>query len=58
MKHILRCQVCNKYTLKEKCTCGGKAIRVKPPKYSPKDSYAKYRILAKETERKEQKMIK
>ena len=47
MKHILKCQECSTYTLKEKCKCGGKAVTVKPPKYSPEDKYAGYRRKAK-----------
>ncbi|MFC1751305.1 nucleolar RNA-binding Nop10p family protein [Pseudomonadota bacterium] len=47
-KHLLKCQECGKYSMKEKCSCGGKAINIKPPKYSPEDPYAKYRREAKE----------
>jgi H/ACA ribonucleoprotein complex subunit 3 len=54
MKHILKCQSCGKYTLSETCTCGGKAIEHKPPKYSPEDKYADYRRQAKEEMWKEQ----
>ena len=42
MKHILKCQKCDKYTLSNKCDCGGKAIENKPPKYSPEDKYGAY----------------
>ena len=48
MKHILKCQDCGKYTLSEKCSCGGKAIENKPPKYSPEDKYGDYRRRVKE----------
>lgn len=48
MKKILKCQKCKEYTLKEKCACGGTAITIKPPKYSPKDKYAEYRRKAKQ----------
>jgi len=48
MLHILKCKSCNKYTLHEKCSCGGTAVIVRPPKYSPDDPYAKYRRKAKE----------
>jgi rRNA maturation protein Nop10 len=58
MKHILKCEVCGRYTLKGTCNCGNKAIEVKPAKYSPKDPYAEYRIKAKEEERKKLKIIK
>ena len=47
MKHILKCKECNKYTLKEKCECTGKAITIRPPKYSPEDKYGEYRRKAK-----------
>ncbi len=47
MKHILKCGKCSTYTLKEACRCGGKAVTVKPPKYSPEDKYASYRRKAK-----------
>lgn len=47
MKHILKCGKCGAYTLKEKCSCGGKAVTSKPAKYSPEDKYASYRRTAK-----------
>lgn len=58
MKHILKCKACGRYTLKEKCDCGEKALSMKPAKYSPKDAYAIYRIKVKEKERKKQGLIK
>jgi len=52
MKKILKCQKCGNYTLKDTCTkCKEKTTLIKPPKYSPTDKYAEYRIKA----RKEQK---
>jgi len=48
MKHILKCEKCGKYTMKELCSCGGKAITTKPAKFSVDDRYAKYRREAKE----------
>ena len=57
MKHILRCQNCNEYTLKEKCSCGGNAVTIRPAKFSPTDKYAEYRRKAKQEERKKQGMI-
>ncbi|MBW2969426.1 RNA-protein complex protein Nop10 [Candidatus Woesearchaeota archaeon] len=48
MKKILKCKKCDKYTIKEICECGEKTISIKPPKYSPKDKYGKYRRKAKE----------
>lgn len=50
MKHILKCQECGCYTLKEKCKCGGKAVSVRPAKYSPDDKYGNYRRKAKKNE--------
>lgn len=43
MKHILKCGSCKKYTMKEACSCGGKAVLAKSPKFSPEDKYGKYR---------------
>lgn len=57
MKHILKCESCGNYTLKEICSCGGKAIGIKPPKFSLKDDYAGYRRKAKEKEWKEKGLI-
>ncbi|MBD3361907.1 RNA-protein complex protein Nop10 [Candidatus Woesearchaeota archaeon] len=47
MKKILKCANCGEYTLKENCSCGGTAVIIKPPKYSPEDKYGKYRRKAK-----------
>lgn len=47
MLHILKCSVCGNYTLKESCRCGGRAVTVRPPKYSPEDAYGSYRRRAK-----------
>jgi H/ACA ribonucleoprotein complex subunit 3 len=44
---ILYCKKCDKYTLKETCSCGEKAITTKPAKFSPEDKYGKYRRIAK-----------
>jgi len=44
---ILYCKKCNKYTLKENCSCGEKAITTKPAKFSPEDKYGEYRRIAK-----------
>jgi len=35
------------YGLEETCSCGGKRINPKPPKYSPEDKYGDYRRAAK-----------
>jgi rRNA maturation protein Nop10 len=40
MSHILKCGKCGSYTAREECGCGGKAVSVKPMKYSPDDKYA------------------
>jgi H/ACA ribonucleoprotein complex subunit 3 len=54
---MLKCTKCGKYTLKELCACGGKAISPKPPKFSPDDPYAKYRVEAKEEDWKKKGFI-
>ena len=43
MKEILKCESCNKYTMKDVCSCNGKAITPKPAKFSPEDKYGRYR---------------
>ena len=53
MKHILKCEKCGEYSIKETCKCGGKAVNPKPAKYSPDDPYAEYRRKAK----KEQNLV-
>jgi len=50
MKHILKCSKCGKYTMKQVCECGGKAVLSKPPKYSPEDKYGHYRRKVKKPE--------
>jgi len=47
MKHILKCNKCDGYTMKEVCVCEEKAVSPKPAKYSPEDKYASYRRQAK-----------
>ena len=47
MKHIYKCNACNKYTMSEICSCGAKTAAAKPLKYSPEDKYAFYRRKAK-----------
>jgi H/ACA ribonucleoprotein complex subunit 3 len=39
-KHIYKCISCGKYTTKEECSCGSKAILPRPPKFSLDDKYA------------------
>ena len=41
-KKILKCQICNAYTLKEN-HCNKATINPIPAKYSPKDQYGEYR---------------
>ncbi|HIJ11633.1 TPA: RNA-protein complex protein Nop10 [Candidatus Woesearchaeota archaeon] len=53
MKHIHKCTLCSTYTMKETCSCGGKTVQPKPPKFSPEDKYGKYRRQVKKEELKE-----
>lgn len=57
MVSILKCENCNSYGMSEKCSCGGKRVFCKPPKYSPEDKYASYRRKAKEIASNEEKRI-
>jgi H/ACA ribonucleoprotein complex subunit 3 len=57
MKHILKCLECGKYSISEKCECGGKCVLPIPPKYSPDDKYADYRRRAKEESLKEKGLL-
>jgi len=57
MKHIFKCTKCNEYTLSEECKCGGKAVSVKPPKYSPDDKYGSYRREAKKDQFKKEGLL-
>ena len=43
MAQILKCDNCGSYGLSEGCSCSGKRVNPKPPKYSHPDRYAKYR---------------
>ncbi len=56
-RHILKCEKCNIYTMSETCKCGGKAIPIKPAKFSPKDSYGEYRRQVKKVEWKEKGLL-
>ncbi|HOP09808.1 MAG TPA: RNA-protein complex protein Nop10 [Candidatus Methanofastidiosa archaeon] len=41
---ILKCSSCGEYTLHDECPkCGGRAVPVRPPRFSPEDKYAEYR---------------
>ena len=46
MKHLIRkCTSCNRYTLKRLCPrCNATTMDAHPPKFSPDDKYARYRI--------------
>ncbi|MBU0981002.1 MAG: RNA-protein complex protein Nop10 [Nanoarchaeota archaeon] len=55
---LLKCKSCDRYTMKEECPCGGKAVLPQPPKYSPQDKYARYRRMAKMEDRSERGLIK
>ena len=47
MRHLFKCNNCNKYTMKEICGCGNKTLNPKPMKYSPDDRLNSYRRKAK-----------
>jgi H/ACA ribonucleoprotein complex subunit 3 len=49
-KHIYKCLSCGKYTLEEECSCGGKAILPRPPKFSLDDKYADLKRKVKKEE--------
>lgn len=58
MRHIMRCQGCSVYTLKEICSrCSSKTIIPKPARYSPEDHYAAYRRKAKEEQLRERDLL-
>ncbi|MCK5282589.1 MAG: RNA-protein complex protein Nop10 [Nanoarchaeota archaeon] len=58
MKHLLRCNSCRIYTMKDPCPkCGNKSLSPKPPKYSPVDKYAKYRRVGKLEQRKKEGLL-
>ena len=57
MKKILRCEDCGKYTMKDVCLCGGKALTPRPAKCSIDDKYGNYRRKAKFNFFKEERLI-
>jgi|TARA_Y100000310_G_scaffold329359_1_gene399039 H/ACA ribonucleoprotein complex subunit 3 len=57
MKSILKCTNCGKYTMKDVCACGGKALTPKPAKFSIEDKYGSYRRKAKIDEFKSKGLI-
>ena len=49
--HIMKCPVCEKYTLQETCSsCRHPTLRPLPPKFSLEDKYGKYRREVKKEE--------
>lgn len=47
-RHILYCEKCKLYTMKEICSvCSSKTKSRKPAKFSPADKWGKYRRIAK-----------
>jgi H/ACA ribonucleoprotein complex subunit 3 len=55
MKHIMKCPVCGKYTMKENCC--EITNPAKPLKYSPEDKYGEYRRKLKEEEIKKKGLL-
>lgn len=55
--HILKCPKCGKYALKSVCDCGGEAISMRPPKYSPEDEYGRYRRQVKKEELEKKRLL-
>jgi len=56
--HIIKCPKCNEYSLSETCAkCGEKTQSSIPAKYSPEDSYGKYRRQAKEEDLKKKGLL-
>jgi len=47
MKHIFKCKICNRYTMKEICSCGSSSSTAKPMKYTLNDKLGYYRRKAK-----------
>ena len=48
MKHILQCEKCKTFSMKEICpTCGFKCESVRPAKFSLQDTYGRERRIAK-----------
>ncbi|MEM0025082.1 MAG: RNA-protein complex protein Nop10 [Zestosphaera sp.] len=49
MRFLMRkCLNCGRYTLKEVCpVCGSQTTCPHPPRFSPRDKYVSYRVLAK-----------
>ncbi|MEK6921397.1 MAG: nucleolar RNA-binding Nop10p family protein [Nanoarchaeota archaeon] len=56
-KRLLFCVKCQRYTMKQVCSCGEKTAEKKPAKFSPEDKYAHYRRAAKEERRKKEGLV-
>jgi len=56
-EHILKCVKCGKYSMNEGCSCRGKAVSPRPPKYSPEDAYGEYRRKVKRKGLEEKGML-
>ena len=57
MRHIYKCANCSRYTMKETCSCGSRALEPKPMKYSPDDKMVHYRRKAKLEEYKSRGLL-
>jgi H/ACA ribonucleoprotein complex subunit 3 len=57
LMHILKCERCGAYSMKELCSCGGRAVSVKPAKYSPDDKYAELRRQVKRPQLEEKGLL-
>lgn len=57
MQHILKCNRCSKYLMRNKCFCGGEGVPVIPAKFDLSDSYGNYRRQAKKEALKKEGLI-
>ena len=49
---LRRCEVCGRYTLKDRCpACGGPVRTPHPARFSPDDKYLRYRVMARRATR-------
>lgn len=59
MKTLLRkCKVCDKYTIKDICSCGNKTIVPIPPRFSPQDRFGEYRRRLKKIAQNDSDILK
>ena len=56
MKHILKCEKCERFTMKKNCECGNQTASTKPQRYSPQ-KFAKYRKEARKKSLKEKGLL-